>query len=425
MIPRFTRMFWATLEFVWYPLLALLTTPYFLKSLGPVKYGCWMLLSATIGLGSVLSTGTGAAIIKEVSAGIGRAGPQHVGDMVRVSLAISLAGGGVLAAVVLSLFWLAGGALFVKIEDPFLVQVTGAFAALLIWIEQIDNVFSSALRGAEHFGRSARIEIVAKSFQIIAAVIAVLVWGTLPAVYVAVSLVAVLRLASKALIAKKILALPSLRPTFANLRILLQHTVWGWLQGVGGLFFSVVDRLMVGSMFGAVGLAHYSLATQLAQHIHALPAAGLSVLFPEISRREDAKDFSLWKTIKPAMAVNAVGSTLVALAFLLFSDPIFRLWLGRPEEECSMLLRYLAVAYLMLAFNVVPHYILLGLGKMRYVAIVNLAAGLVLIVTMIGLAHYRGLAGVAIARIVYGVAIFANLFPLIGYFRSKRGVGPC
>ncbi len=381
-----------------------------------------MLLIATVGFGAVLNVGTGAATIKQVSAGRGRADGGDIECVVRSSLAISLVGGGLLAALIFVVFWFAGDTFFEKMGDRSLVRLTGAVAALLAWIEQIDNVFASALKGAEQFGRAARIEMVSKTAQILAAVLAVAMWGSMTALYAALVLVAIARLIAKSWIAWRALPLSSLRPNFANLGDILHYAKWGWLQGVGGLLFGIADRLLVGSFLGAASLAHYSVASQLAQQIHGLSAAGWSVLFPKISRKLEADaNFPLWQITKLTMAGNLLASSAMAIGLLVFGREILLLWLGEAEAAASAeVLWYLTIAYWLLAINVVPHFILLGVGRMRFVAISNLLAGGILLIAMIVLVQSHGLVGVGVARILYGIVILINILSLIEYVWRKR-----
>ena len=423
MLSKLVSPTWAVLEYGWYPLLVFIATRYLLHTLGPEKYGHWMLLTAMVSFGAILNVGTGAATIKQVSAGRGRADGGDVERLVRTSLAIALVGGGLVAALIFGVFWFAGDTFFEKMGDRSLVRLTGGVAALLAWIEQIDNVFASALKGGEEFGRAARIEMASKTLQIFAAVLAVTIWSSVAALYVALILIAVARLIAKSWAARRFLALSSLRPTFANLSDILHYARWGWLQGVGGLLFGIADRLLVGSFLGAASLAHYSLASQLAQQIHALSAAGFSVLFPKVSRKlaEDA-NFSLWRLTKLTMVGNVLASGALALGLLIFGRTILSLWLGEAEAEASAeALWYLTIAYWLLAINVVPHFILLGVGRMRFVALSNLVAGMVLLVAMLVLVQPYGLVGVAVARIIYGAIILVNFLSLIEYLWRKRG----
>jgi len=420
---------WVMLEYGWYPLLFFIATPYLLHTLGAVKYGHWMLLTATVGFGAVLNVGTGAATIKKISSGRGQGSGGDVERVVRTSLAIALVGGGLMAVLIFGVFWFAGDVLFEKMGDRSLVRLTGTVAALLTWIEQIDNVFASALKGAERFDRAARVEMASKTVQILAAVLTVAAWGSVMALYIALAVVAVARLIAKAWVVRSLLAVLSLRPSFSNAAHILRYAKWGWLEGVGGLFFGIADRVLVGSLLGAASLAHYSVATQLAQQIHAIPAAGLSVIFPKVSRKlESEANFSLWRITNLAMVGNLFASGALALTMLIFGRQILSLWLGEVEADASAdVLWYLVVAYWVLAANVVPYFILLGLGRMRLISISALFAGSVAIVVMYLAIQSVGLTGAAAGRIAYAVItlILFLLFMQYAMKEREKEISPC
>ncbi len=424
MLRKFASPAWAMLEYGSYPLLLFIATPWFLHQLGTGGYGHWMLLTATVGFGGVLNTGTGAATIKAVSAGIGRDDGCDIEHAVRISLAIALVGGVALALLVFSVFWFAGPTLLSRMGDPASIRLTGIAAAALIWLEQVDNVFSSSIKGAEHFGQAAQIEITSKTTQIIGAGLVLWVWPTLWALYAALLVAAVLRLIAKTIIARRLLGLTTLRPTLIGASAILHFAKWGWLQGVGGMLFGVADRVLVGSLLGSSSLTYYSIASQLAMQIHAASAAGLSVIFPKISRKlETEVRYSPWRMTKLTMVGNLLLSSTLAAALLIFGHELLTFWLGASRAQpIARVLPYLVLAYWLLALNVTPHYILLSLGKFRFVAITNLVAGSVFILIIAVVATTYGLIGVAIARAFYGIIILANFFSLISYFRERRRV---
>ena len=412
------------LEYGSYPLLLFIATPWFLHQLGTGGYGHWMLLTATVGFGGVLNAGTGAATIKVISAGIGRSNSRNIEHAVRVSLAIAVLGGAALALLVFSVFSIAGPTLLRRMGDPALIRLTGVAAAALIWLEQLDNVFSSAIKGAEYFGQAARIEVASKTVQIIVAGLVLWVTPTLWALYVALVVVGVLRLLAKTVIARGLLGLTSLRPTLVGASAILHLAKWGWLQGLGGMLFGVADRILVGSLLGATSLTYYSIASQLALQVHATSAAGLSVIFPKVSRRlEGETHFSLRRIIKLTMAGNLLLSSTLALILLLFGQDILTFWLGASQAQpVAKVLPYLVLAYWILALNVTPHYILLSLGKFRFLAVTNIIAGSVLIIIISIVATTYGLIGVAAARAIYGIVILVNFVPLINHLKRERSI---
>lgn len=420
MLTKLVSPAWAVLEYGSYPLLLFIATPWFLHQLGTQHYGHWMLLTATIGFGGVLNTGTGAATIKAVSAGIGRDAVADVERAVNASLAIAILGGCVLALAVFSIFWFGASALLSRMGDPALVRLTGTAAAAVIWLEQLDNVFSSAMKGAEHFGQAARVEIASKTTQIVAAALLLLITPALWTLYVTLLVVAVLRLLVKAIVTCRLLGIARLRPSFTNATEILHFAKWGWLQGVGGVMFGVADRMLIGSLLGATSLTYYSIASQLAMQVHTASAAGLSVIFPVVSRKLEARDhFSLRRVTKVTMTGNLAFGSFLAIALWLFGPELVTFWLGRDQSgPVIQVLPYLVFAYWLLAMNVTPYYMLLSLGKIRFIAISNLVAGSISILVIALIASTYGVVGVAVARILFGLIILVNFIPLIDRLRQ-------
>ncbi len=423
MLKKLTSPAWALLEYGWYPLLLFISTPWFLHQLGTERYGHWMLLTATVGFGGVLNTGTGAATIKAVSAAVGRGEVDDVGgSAIRASLSIAVVGGAALTLLVFAVFWFAGTTLLGRMGDPALLELTGLAAALLIFVEQLDTVFSSSMKGAEQFGQAARVEIASKTAQVAVAALVVLLWPGLWGLYVALLVVAVLRLVAKTVIAKRLLRLSHLRPSLAGAAHILHFAKWGWLQGIGGVLFGVADRMLVGSLLGAASLAYYSIASQLAMQVHAASAAGLSVIFPKVSRKlEGTNHFSLWRVTKLTMAGNFLMSSFLAIALILFGPRILRLWIGTASgSPAAQVLPWLVVVYWLLALNVVPYYMLLGMGRIRFLGLTVLASGIAGVVAMYLAISSMGLAGAAAGRGVYALLSLALAFPLALHFLHER-----
>lgn len=409
---------WAMIEYGSYPLLMFIATPWFLHQLGTSGYGHWMLLTATVGFGGVLNTGTGAATIKAISEGIGRAKRDDIEQAIRVSLAIAILGGSALALLIFSIFWFAGPTLFSRMGDPSTVRLTGVAAATLMVIEQLDNVFSSAMKGAEEFGQAARIEIASKTAQITAAGLVLWGWPTLLALYMTLAVVAVLRLIAKKMITRRLLDLGNLRPTLVGASRILHFAKWGWLQGLGGMLFGVADRMLVGSLLGSSSLTYYSIATQLAMQVHSISAAGLSVIFPKISRKLEARGhFSLWHVTKLTMAGNLLLSSLLALMLLLLGPLILRHWIDpQSADATARILPWLVIAYWVLALNVVPYYILLGMGRIRFVGLTVMSCGVLAVTAMYFAIAHEGLIGAPAGRGVYAFLSVVMIFPLVKYF---------
>lgn len=412
---------WAVIEYAWYPVLLLVTTRFFIDRLGADAYGHWAMLSATIGFGAMLSIGTGAATVRAIAHGIAAHESYDVELLVRSSLAVALAGGVLLATAIFLVFAFGSTALFARMGAPETILLTGATAAIIALIEQLENVFTSVLRGGERFRTIATIEVWVRSLQVATTLGAVAIWGSLFALYAALVLTALARLVVRVTVIQRWLHLSSLLPVLAQHRAIIRDAGWGWLQGAGALIFGVADRFIIGSALGAAALAHYAVATQLAQPLHAFAAAAASVVFPKVSRAMAQGDPARVQRLilRGLLLLGAVTTTLAGLLFV-FRVPILTLWLG-PEIAAASAptLGLLAAAYWLLSLGVLPHFILLGLGRMRFVALANLAAGALTLGIMLLLVAPLGIMGVAAARIAYGIALLANFLPLHGFWKKN------
>ena len=417
---RLAGPLWSIVEYIWFPLLMFATTPVFYRILGAERFGQWALLSATISLGTVLSTGTGAATIRQVAHRLAADDAVGVRLVVRAALLIALLGGAGIAMLIALAFGAGGTILLGKMAVGDALLATGITAGAIIAIEQIENVFSSALRGAERFRVLARIELVVRAVQVLGAVAAVWLFGTLAALFAALIVTALVRLLVKTLVVMRWLGNSIARPSRTLWREVIGDAGWGWLQGAGGMIFGLADRFIVGSALGAAALAHYSVASQVAQPLHAFAAAATSVVLPKISAALARGDTARLRTLIGGAFVMLFGATtLIAAGVFLLRVPLLTAWLGTDAATATApALGWLIWAFWVLALAVLPHFVMLGLGRMRFVALSNVAAGAVTVAAMLWMVEPYGIVGVAAARILYGAVLLATFIPLTSLWKS-------
>jgi O-antigen/teichoic acid export membrane protein len=255
-------------------------------------------------------------------------------------------------------------------------------------------------------------------------VLAVSIMREVAALYAGLVIVAIVRVVAKLSLVSRTFGISVIRPSANNLSDVLHFAKWGWLQGAGGLFFGVADRILIAAMLGATSLAHYSIATQLTMQIHALSAAGFSVLFPKVSRHlESNADYSLARITKLAMVLNFTTSSALAIGLLIFGESILTWWLGKAEAEaCGGMLTYLIVAYWMLANNVVPYYILLGLGKIKIIGTSSILFGVLAIIIMYVVITIIGSDGRPAGRLAYSAFTLALIYPLMKQIYNRHKI---
>jgi O-antigen/teichoic acid export membrane protein len=84
------------------------------------------------------------------------------------------------------------------------------------------------------------------------------------------------------------------------------------------------------------------------------------------------------------------------------------------------ILPWLVAAYWVLALNVVPYYILLGMGRIRFVGLTVLASGAIAVIAMYMTISRVGLIGAPAGRGIYAVLSLALAFPLARHFMRER-----
>ncbi|HSQ03877.1 MAG TPA: oligosaccharide flippase family protein, partial [Burkholderiales bacterium] len=291
--PHASNAAWSSAEYVFYPLLMLVATPVFIATIGTADFGLLMFVNAITGLGSAGSLGMGAATIKFVSSALGRGDRAEAAESIRASLAVALAGNTAVAiAIALAHPWLAH-TVFAQMGDADKVGTAILLASGILVIAQTDSMFGAALRGMERFGTAARLEIGFKLLAIGAAM--AVAWLTHDVIDVLMTSAAfyVASALAKGTMASRLVGVPWLLPRLKNRAIargVIRFGSWNWLTTMGGLLFVHADRLLIGALLGAQAVAFYSACTQLAQQVHALPAAAMGFLFPLMSRKAHTAD---------------------------------------------------------------------------------------------------------------------------------------
>jgi O-antigen/teichoic acid export membrane protein len=400
---------WNTAEYIFFPLLMLIATPIFLHSLGARQYGQWMLLITLGSLGGWAGMGMGAATIREVASAYGQGNQNRARNYVRVAVLIVLLGTIVVGLALVCSFMLGGSRLLSQMGDKSELIPIIIGAPFLIASDQIDSVYSGALRGVERFGLVARLEILAKSIIVSGCLLVATTSHRLDLMIITCVGLNLLRIAIKSTAVATLFGIDSLLPAWhvQAAAKLINFGKWSFIQLIGSAIFSSADRLMVGSMLGADALATYSICLQLAQQVQSIPAAFGGFLFPYFTKRSDA---SCMRSQLRALLISTVALSALAVAIALpiaiGSYQILNLWVGAAfATESSKILSILSLGYCCLALPTATHYFLYGSGQAKWVALSNLAAGVVSLLLNIMLIPWLGIVGAASTRFAYGTVI--------------------
>jgi O-antigen/teichoic acid export membrane protein len=422
--PALLNGLYGVAEYVSQPLGLLLAAPYLLRHLGASQFGVWILASAAVNSGNLLTSGFGDAAVKYGSMYRGRNDAGGVARIVRGMIAINLALSGLLAIALWSLAPYAVNHI-AHIDAGLRDACLRSFriGSLLLVVRSIDSVFASTLRALERYSPAVRIAIFSR-VGILVAAIALVAYGfgvveIMLATLCISTFAAVAQGIAVRVIAGKIVLWPSLHRE--TLSTIANFGCFSWLQAVSAVVFGQADRLVIGMFLGAPAVAIYALCAQAAQTIHGIVGAGFHALFPHLSSRLEAEPLTdLRNTIQTAFNTNLALATLLGSPFILLSRPILSVWMGQEfARQAWPILAILGISFSLFALNVTAHYTLLALGQVRLVTVLNLAAGAAMLLLMLLLTPRFGMMGTACARLITGPVTCILYYPLYRMMRTS------
>lgn len=396
---------WSGLGFLVAPALQLLATPYLIKKLGIDVYGIWMLLNSVISVSGLASLGFGAAAIKFVSKYRARGEPEMVIHVLRSTLALFI-----LLAVSLGLisFFFAPDLVvhFTHLSDnQRLLIISGVrIASLAVFMRLIYSVVEAAAQGHERYDIESWFAILNSVLSICGACFLASVGkGLLEILWLNVAVLGIgltgLSIIMGRLIGNYRWLVPGINRTVSF--ELGSFAVWAWVQSIGTLLYSQVDRLVIGAMLGPVFLSYYVVCVQLAVLTHGLLCRTVSFIFPmAAAMRESGATTQFRKVYNHGMAFSISAGFALNLPLFIFPQPILAAWLGVDTAlNSAPILPYVAFANALLASTSVPYFFLNGAGYVRLNAIACLVFGISVALATILLIPKFGLIGAALARL--------------------------
>lgn len=401
-------IFWAGTEYLTYPVLIFLATPFIIRYLGIETFGLWMLVVAFVSSWGVVNLGVAPTITRFVAVYRDEVGLSQAKSVVQAGLAWALVGGGLAGgALALGSEWLSNNWLK-NMGSQDSVEYALEVASALLLFAQVEFTYKAAIKGFELFGLVARLELVSKSALVVTFILVAYLGMGLSGILSAMLIFSVVNCLIYGFTLSKLLGRWIWLPMFSKTMTteMCSFAGWNWLQILSGIFFSQFDRFLIGAVMGANSLAVYSVCLQIAQQIHALPAALFSVILPIFSRRKSNYKFNL-KIILNGVAV----SFSLAIPIILFSDFILELWMGKIfAYENKLLLVMLAGSYFFLSINVVPHYLNLVSGNAKFISLLNIIGGIISILTAVWLIDEYGLIGLIVGKLTYSLILtFGNI----------------
>lgn len=407
-------MAWAASESLVSPVMQLALTPVLLHHLGTQQFGIWALSLMIAGLGSLASLGAPTATMKKIAELGSTPSAPDVEIHIRAALRVAMMGTTVIGLIIIGLTLLFEGE--VDVDGP----QSGLYIALVLSlcaliVQELDNVISSSLKGAERFDLVAKVDIRYRVIWML--VVATCGWLFQSVVFCILAgfLVNTVKLFNKSSIAKKYYRITidfCEKASKAAIQEINSLGKWYWAQAFAAFLFNTADRWLIVGLFGLDALAAYAICLQLAQVTHTVQASAWQVLVPWASRNAANGSIQGSEFLKLAL-LGGVVCLVMPACIAIGVDPILSWWIGPDFASQNYVLALaLLLSFSMLAANIPLYYILVGVGEVKLLTILNLVGG-VLSLSLGALTSQYGTVAFALSKAAYGSVTLLAGIPLL------------
>jgi O-antigen/teichoic acid export membrane protein len=200
---------------------------------------------------------------------------------------------------------------------------------------------------------------------------------------------------------------------------LLNFGKYSTLSELGTILYSRIDTVMIGFFLTGLAAATYNAAWVLSYGVNLLMSAISLLALPvaSIAHSRGSKG-DLREIYETTTAVALTCTIPLFLVLVTFAHPIIRILYSNRYPDAVVVLRILAIWWLIKPFGTMAGNIFYGAGRPRTLAIITLGTVVLNVIANLVLIPRYGIAGAAWASIIsFSVGI------LIGYYLMRKWLG--
>lgn len=401
---------WSVIDYSILPVLMITATPILIHAIGLENFGVLMLINALVGFGALLNFGFGDTILKFVSQYLSTGQKTQAANVSCVILVLALSS----SLLIGSLFYISIPQIIplLNMEKVELIETTLEYSTLLLIFKLLEAVFLAIIRAALRYDIVGWLSLITKSLNIFTLVWLATHGYQLPTLIFSNIIFVTVNIMGLIFFSRREVGFVRPRDFLKTYTEIKTFAKWSWLQGLAGIAYSNIDRLIIGVSLGPAEVGIYSVCLRLAQLIHQIPAAAAQSLLPRMSivslqGENSEKQTQIYS--KACSLVTSVSATSSAFS-AIFSHQILTFWIGENiADQGALILTVLAVSFGWFTSNsVVIYNTLNGIGRAGLQAAISTTSCLILILSSALLIPAFGLLGAGAARfpdVIYRQAI--------------------
>ena len=385
-------------------LVGLITLPFNLHHLGAEAYGLWMLTAGITIHFSILDLGYGGAMVKFVAQYRASRDARALNEIASTIFILFTALGLLAYLVVIGLAF----------NLDHLFNITPAQAEIGKWILLIVgvnvtfnfafSVYGGVCSGFQRYDIN-NVVAVATSLLVAGVNIALVLLG-----YGLVALVAgttAVRLAAYFVYrrnAYRIFPPLHVRPSLfrrSRLREVTAFSIYASVIDWANKLNYELDEIVIGVFLGATPVAVWAVAHRIIAATQRLTNQGNAVLFPVVVDSDTRNNAERLQTVLlEGTRLSLATVAPIAVVLIVLAEPLVVGWVGPSMLGAVPVIQVLAFAVALRVANATGTTLLKGSGQVRYLAMVNLATGVVNVALSAALVTRFGLVGVAVGTLI-------------------------
>jgi O-antigen/teichoic acid export membrane protein len=402
---------------------ALLLTPYILRSLGETRYGIWALANGLTGYYGLLDLGIGAGIGQYLTRYLASNKRDYL-DRTASTGVFALSAVGVLIGVCSLILAVNASRLFrippdLAREVELAVIFTGASAVL----QCVFFTYSAVFVALQRFDLSNAVGILTRVVSALAMLLSLRMGYGLVGLSLALACANTVDYLVRWRVARKLL--PSLKVSARlisrqHLLEVMKYGIWNLGITIGVRLISYTDELVIGVFLPIAAVAPYAIAVSLRTYFEDVFMRAGWVFAPAATELDARKNSSALQSLYLVSSkFMFLGSIWCGALALTWSTDFFRLWVGPTHANppgypsIASIFSVLLVACMIGVGQRVGYQVLHGTRRLPLLASLIAMEGICNLLLSIVLVHRFGLTGVAAGTLIPAAIFQGILQPLV------------
>jgi O-antigen/teichoic acid export membrane protein len=379
-------------------ILGIVYTPWILRMIGSSHYGLYTLATSLISL-FLMDFGMSAAVTRFLAKYRAEGETEKINTFVGFSIKFYLFITAVVMVVLVGVFLnidrIYGNLTSDELETFKVVFLITAF--FLVFCFPV-NVCNGILNAYEEFVALKSIDLLNKVGTVVVTVIALIWNGGLYSLILINGAFNLIAFAAKLIVIKMCVPIHAsfVHTGRGEVKEVFSFSVWSTIQSISNQAIFNLMPSVLAMVVNTLAITIYGFASQMEGYVYNITSAINGMFIPRISKiivgKEDAKD------VLPLMVkvgrINHSVAMILLIGLTLLGQEFVRLWVGPEYSRLYYCILLLAYPYFITAPQQIAYNSVIVLNKVKYTAIINVAAGILNLCVAYFIAGKFGVVGV-------------------------------